>query len=177
MPRRLVLAFVLLLPVSALAQATPDRLTEFRQDSVQSPLFYLQVVGSALIDQVSSFPEEWTGGNGFAKRNVARLEQLLLAEAIGHGVAAALNHQVRYDTCQCDGVLPRINHAISRIFVSRRADGRLAPNISRWTATYGSAAIADFWFPASYTKKDIFWGATTALGTAAALNIVREFIK
>lgn len=166
---------VVLAPVAASAQT--HRFDEFLDASVRSPLFYLQAAGSGLIDQVSHFPIEWTGASGYGKRNLARLEQGFLAEAIGHGVAAALNHEVRYDACACEGALPRVSHAMSRVLVSRHVDGHLAPNVSRLAAAYGSSAIADFWFPDSYRKKDIFWQATTSLGVAAGLNLVREFIR
>jgi hypothetical protein len=181
LPLLVLCGLVLACPARAAAQAElpaadRDKFAEFLDHTVRSPLFYLQVGGSGLLDEMGGFPDEWSGSSGFGRRNAARLEQLFAAGAIGHGVAAALGHQVTYDLCSCRGALPRTWHAVARVFTSVRDDGRVTANVSRLVAAYSSSAIADFWYPASYTRSDIFWQATTSLGTAAGLNALREFI-
>lgn len=190
MTARMLVSVCLLLPVHATAQtfASPapeaqaaaasapadyDRFEEFLNDSVRSPLFYLQIAGAGVLDQVGGFPEEWKGASGFGKRNAARLGQGFTAEAVGHA-AAALHHRVAYDECTCKG-FARVTHAISRAFVSIKTDGGRAPNLSLWTSKYASAGLANVWYPKSYTKGDVLWQGTGGIGTSAGLNIVREF--
>jgi hypothetical protein len=152
-----------------------DRFEEFVNDSVKSPLFYVQAVGAGVLDQLGNFPTEWKGGSAFAKRNAARTGQAFAAEAVGHAAAAVLHHRVAYDPCTCTG-LPRVGHAIARAFVSLKSDGSgRAPNWSLWISKYASAGLANAWYPTTYTTADVASQGTAALGTAAGLNIVKEF--
>jgi hypothetical protein len=155
--------------------ASEHRFRDFIKASVVSPLFYLQVVGAGLIDEVGGFPKEWTGSEGFKDRTLVRLAQGFVAEGVGHGVAAVLNHRVQYDACQCRGGLGRTKHAVGRAFVSVTDYGGRGPNVSLWIAKYGSAAIADPWYPASYRQKDVLIQGSVALAIAAGLNVVKEF--
>jgi hypothetical protein len=165
-------------PVAQAPRAVPtenDRFEEFLDASVRSPLFYVQAIGSGVLDELGGFPVEWRGLGGFTKRNTARVGQGFAAEAIGHGAAAALGHRVSYDACTCSG-FRRVTHAISRAFVSIKSDGHsLAPNWSLWGSKYASAGLANAWYPKTYTKGDVLVQGTGALGTAAGLNIVKEF--
>jgi hypothetical protein len=184
---RFVAAVILVAPALAFAQpsggsgASPaadvsdSRFRDFIDASFVSPLFYLQVVGGGLIDEVSGFPKEWEGIEGFGKRTLVRLGQGFVAEGIGHSVAAVLHHRVAYDACQCQGGFARTKHAVARAFVSVTDKGGRAPNISLWTAKYASAAIADPWYPESYKQKDIWIQGSVGLVIAAGLNVVKEF--
>jgi hypothetical protein len=118
------------------SQPRDDRFQEFVDDSVGSPLFYLQATAAGVLDQMANFPDEWHGSSGFARRDAARIGQAFGAEAIGHAAAAALRHRVAYDPCTCAG-FARLGHAMSRAFVSLKADGSgLAPNWSLWISKY-----------------------------------------
>lgn len=164
-------------PAAAFGQSVSEnpRFDEFVNDSVKSPLFYLQAVGAGVFDELGHFPAEWTGSSGFVKRNAARTGQAFAAEAIGHAAAAALHHRVAYDPCSCAG-FARVRHAVSRAFVSVKTDGRgPAPNWSLWTSKYASAGLANAWYPKSYSRGDVLWQGTAAVGATAALNIVKEF--
>jgi hypothetical protein len=103
------------------------------------------------------------------------LAQGLVAEGLGHSVAAVLNHRVQYDACQCRGGLGRTRHALGRAFVSVTDYGGRGPNVSLWIAKYGSAAIADPWYPQGYKQKDILIQGSVGLAIAAGLNVVKEF--
>jgi hypothetical protein len=176
---------VLVLPAPSFGQTpggeTPnsplpiDRFEQFVDIAVQSPVPYVYAAGGALIDQASGFPEEWTGVEGFEKRNAARWGQGLAADAIGHAAAAVLHHRVRYDSCECHGAVPRTAHGVLRAFVSARDDGGRAPNYSLWIAKFAAAGMANAWYPDSYTRRDVFWQALTSIGVSAGLNVVQEF--
>jgi hypothetical protein len=185
---RFAIALFVLLPGAAAAQqtrsdssqaappeASETRFRDFINASVVSPLFYLQVAGAGLIDEVGGFPKEWHGSDGFKDRTLVRLAQGFVAEGLGHGVAAVLNHRVQYDACTCRGGLSRTKHALGRAFVSVTDYGGRGPNVSLWIAKYGSAAIADPWYPASYKQKDVLIQGSVALAIAAGLNVVKEF--
>lgn len=183
--RAVILALVVFAaPGPLLAQAPGDagspplpatRFEQFIDIAIQSPIPYVYAVGGALIDQASGFPEEWTGAEGFGKRNAARWGQGLAADAIGHAAAAVLQHRVRYDRCECRGAFPRTAHGVLRAFVSVRDDGGRAPNYSLWIAKFSAAGVANAWYPESYTRRDVFWQAVASIGVSAGLNVVQEF--
>jgi hypothetical protein len=165
-------------PAAPGAPATPpdfSRMQEFLDDSVRSGLWWVEVLGAGIIDQESQQPADWTGGNGYAKRNAADAAKLLSAEAIGHALAAVMDQRVAYDPCTCKGVA-RLGHSIGRAFVSLDStDGHRVPNIPLWVAVLGSSAAASAWYPQSYTSHDVMVGSAIALGAAAGIKVLKEF--
>ena len=143
-------------------------------DSVRSPLWWVEVAGAGIIDQASNMPDGWSGGSAYARRNVADAAKLLSAEAIGHALAGAMDQRVQYDLCACAGIA-RVGHAFERAFVSIHADGHPAPNVPLWMAVVGSSALASVWYPNSYTAHDVAVGSGVALGAAAGIKLLKEF--
>jgi hypothetical protein len=159
---------------SAWPPAGYSRWQEFVDDSVRSPLWWVEVAGAGIIDHKSNVPDGWSGGSGYARRNVADAAKLLSAEGIGHALAGAMNQRVQYDRCTCTGIA-RAGHAFERAFVSLRADGQSTANIPLWMAMVGSAALASAWYPPSYTAHDVAIGSLTGLGAAAGIKALKEF--
>jgi hypothetical protein len=157
------------------AEKAPARVQQFWDDSVRSPFFYLRAVGAGIIDQWGGMPEEWQGGSGFAKREASRFVQSFAAEGIGDVAAAVLRQRVAYDPCTCTGVGRRIAHALSRAFVARSYDGHLVPNVPLFVAQYGSAALANAWYPPSYTTADVLTSGTIAFGASMGFKVFSEF--
>jgi hypothetical protein len=60
--------------------------------------------------------------------------------------------------------------------VQRKVDGRLALNVPFLAAKYGSAAVANAWYPDSYRTIDVMSQGTFAIGTAFGLNLIAEFL-
>ena len=153
----------------------PDRLRDFLDRAILSPGPYALALGGAVIDEMSSLPEEWTGSSGFARRNAARLGSGLASDVIGHSVAAVIGHRIAYDPCGCAGGWPRTKHALSRGFVTRDEDGHRVAHASLFIAKFGAAGVAAAWYPKSYTGSDVVREGFVGIGVHAALNIAREF--
>jgi hypothetical protein len=189
MKTMLLLGALLAVPSAAVAQtpdapqtepltgstARADRFQDFVNRSILSPGPYLLAAGAAVLDEVGTFPEEWKGGSGFAKRNVARVGFGFASDAIGHSVAAVLHHRVPYEPCACAGVGSRTTHALSRGFLTRTDNGRVTPHVSLFVAKFGSAGLANTWYPKSYTRSDVVREGVFGIAANALLNIAREY--
>ncbi len=157
------------------ATPLPSRGRDFVELAIVSPGPYALALGGGIIDEISSFPEEWTGGKGFGQRVLARVGSGLASDSIGHAAAAVLHHRVRYEACGCAGPVRRTAHALSRGFVTRHDNGNLVMHASVFIAKFGAAGIQNGWYPPSYTGEDVLREGVVGIGVNAALNIAREF--
>jgi len=175
-PGRLTPALALPSLSAAAVQEPPrDRMREFVEAAILSPGPYALAFGGGVIDEVSNFPREWTGGKGFGQRVAARVGSGFASDAIGHGMAAVLHHRVRYEPCSCSGGWPRMFHALSRGFVTRHDNGGLVMHSSIFVAKFGAAGLANAWYPSSYSGTDVVREGVVGIGVNAGLNIAREF--
>jgi hypothetical protein len=178
---RLLLGLLILCPTSAFAQNNippppDDRLRDFVRASILSPGPYVLDLGAAIIDELAKFPPEWEqDDHAFGKRFGARVAGGFASDVIGHGMGAALNHRVLYEPCGCSGGWRRTKHALGRGFVTRHDSGRVVFHVSIFAAKFGAAAVANAWYPDSYTGSDIVREGFAGVGANAALNILREF--
>jgi hypothetical protein len=156
------------------SSVTSPRFRDFVHAAILSPAPLVLAVGGGALDQVSNMPEEWSGASGFAKRNLARLGSGFASDAIGHSVAAAIHHRVKYDPCTCRG-FARVTHAVGRAFVAVHDDGHRVPHVSLWIAKYSAAGLANTWYPASYGRDDIVREGALGILTSGGLNILKEF--
>lgn len=152
-----------------------SRMHDFVQASILSPGPYVLDLGAAAIDELSNFPEEWQGREGFGNRMLARVGMGFASDVIGHGVGAVLRHRVLYEPCGCNGGWRRTKHALGRGFVTRHDEGRLVPHVPLLVAKFGAAGVANAWYPGSYTGRDIVREGFAGIGANALLNIAREF--
>ena len=154
-----------------------DRFQEFLDNTVRSPLWWIEIPAAGAIDQASNNPEEWQGGSGYAKRNVSSAVKVFAIEAIDHALAAPMHQRVTYDRCTCTG-FARFGHAISRVFVAVDSrDGRLQPNLPLWVSIAGTAALANAWAPPSYTARDVAVSNAIGMGATAGIKVLKEFIR
>jgi hypothetical protein len=166
---------VVLCPASGFAQSY-DRYHELLDHSVRSPAFWIEAAGAGVIDQANTFPREWeVEPHSFPKRTTARIGQAFVSSIMESGAAVPFRQHVGYEHCSCTGLLRRTGHAIWRTFVQRKVNGHLALNVPLIAAKYGSAAVANAWYPESYRRADVLAQGSFALGTAAGLNLLAEF--
>jgi hypothetical protein len=177
---RPLVAFLLLFPVSVFAQsaAAPgppsDRFQDFLDAALLTPTPYVLAAGGGVLDELGSFPEEWSGGSGFTRRYLARQGMGFASDSIGHSLAAVIHHHVVYDPCTCKG-FARVRHAMGRAFVSKKDSGGSAPNYSLWFAKFSAAGLANTWYPDSYQRNDIIREGAVGIVVAGGLNVLREF--
>lgn len=153
-----------------------DRFHEFIHNTIKSPAFHVEAFGAALIDQTNAFPKEWDSESlPFLKRNAARFGQAFAASMIEASAAEAMHYHVGYERCQCSGAMRRLGHAVVHTFVVRHVDGHIVLNTPFLISRYGSAAMANAWYPESYKVADVMSQGTFSLGSAVGLNVLDEF--
>lgn len=176
-------AIVAAMPSLAAAQTAADfqprhydRWQEFLDDTVRSPLWWIEIPAAGAIDQVTNEPEDWSGRDGYAKRNMSDAAKVLSVEVIDHALAAPMHQRVTYDFCTCTGPA-RLGHALSRVFVAVDSrNGHLAPNVPLWASLIGTTALANAWMPASYTAHDVLVSTAIAFGATAGIKVLKEYI-
>jgi len=155
---------------------TYDRRQEFLDDTVRSPLWWVEIPAAGAIDQATNEPEEWAGSNGFAKRNASNALKVFSVEAIDHALAVPMHQRVAYDRCACAG-FARFGHAMSRVFVAVDSrDGHLSPNLPLWVSLAGTATLANVWEPNTYTAHDVAVSTAIAFGATAGIKVLKEFL-
>jgi hypothetical protein len=172
---RTIAIAALLLPAPAFAQGY-DRFHELLNNSAKSPVFWVESFGAGAIDEINQFPGEWEAvGQPFVRRTIGRVGQGFAAAVMEASVAATLDQRVGYEACGCRGVFRRTGHVFWRTFVQRRVDRGFALNVPFLTAKYGSAAVANAWYPRSYRANDVVAQGSFAVATAVSLNLLDEF--
>lgn len=139
------------------------------------------IAGAALaagINQLSNAPPEWRqGSEGFGKRFGSDFAIAAVGTTTRFGLAEAFKEDTLYYRCECSGVWPRMNHAVTSTFTARHGeDGHrvfslpavLAPYAGSMTAVYG-------WYPDRYGVKDAFRMGNYSLLANIGGNIALEF--
>ena len=119
------------------------------------------------------------GAAGFGERFGSNYAIAAVTTSTHYVLAEALREDVLYYRCQCNGVFPRLSHALTSTFLARRGDdghrvfsfsGLVAPYAGTMTAVYG-------WYPGRYDAMDGFrLGNYRVLGYVGE-NIVLEFLS
>ena len=140
------------------------------------------IVGAGIaagINQFQNTPPEWKqGAEGYSKRFGSDVGIAVVTTTTRYALSEALREDTLYYRCECNGVFPRLKHAVISTFTARRGvDGHrvfsfpdlVAPYAGTMTAVYG-------WYPGRYDYKDAFrMGNYSLLGYVGA-NISLEFL-
>ena len=177
-------AFVAVTPPIAQPDLTYTRPTE--KTKLQNYFFDTYgpypIVGAAIaagINQLDNTPPEWRqGAEGYGKRLGSDFSIAAITTTTRYGLAEAFHEDTLYYRCDCKGLFPRLTHAITSTFTSRRGeDGHhvfsfpalVAPYAGTMTAVYG-------WYPGRYDARDGFrMGNYSLLGYIGG-NIALEFL-
>ena len=140
------------------------------------------IVGAAIaggINQVDNTPPEWKqGAAGYGKRFGSDFGIAAVTTTTRYGLARAFREDTLYYRCECQGLFPRLNHAVISTFTGRRGhDGHRAFSFSALVAPYAGTMTAVYgWYPGRYNAKDGFrMGNYTMLGYVAG-NVALEFL-
>jgi hypothetical protein len=128
---------------------------------------------------VTNSPDEWgQGGSGWSKRfGSSLLDNGINSSSLVLG--SRLVHQdPLYYRCECQGLKPRVWHAVRMTFMSHKMDGSLtvAPVkiISPFT---GPMVTRNTIYPSSFGWGNAFSGGAYYLAGGVAWNLAREFIS
>lgn len=140
------------------------------------------IVGAAVvagINQADDAPPEWNqGAEGYGKRFGSSFAIAGVSATTRYALARAFREDTLYYRCECKGFLPRLSHAVSSSFTSRRGDdghrvfsfpALVAPYAGTMTAVYG-------WYPGRYNAKDAFRMGNYNVLVYIGGNIALEFL-
>jgi hypothetical protein len=140
------------------------------------------IAGAAIIaavNQSENTPPEWgQGSRGYGQRFGSNLAIAAVTTTTRYGLAEAFREDTVYYRCECQGLFPRLRHAmISTVTARRGEDGHrrlsfpaiVAPYAGTMTAVYG-------WYPDRYGAKDAFRMGNYNLLAFMGENIALEFI-
>jgi hypothetical protein len=135
-------------------------------------------VSSTGLRHLANSPEEWgQGPGGFARRFGSFYGRLAIRESITLGSDLAFKTEPRYDRCECSGIRNRTFHALRRVIIARRDNGKEMLNISSIAGAFGGAFIADQWYPDRYnTVSHHFTSTITDLAILGGIQVVWEFL-
>jgi len=129
------------------AQADPAEV--FVKDLVD-PVALASALALGLYDHARTEPYEWGGGaDALTQRIVSRAGGHVIGTSVRHGVAAALNRSVAYESCGCpEDPEARVAHAFVETFTDRDlSTGRRVFSESFVAGTYAGAMAPSLWHP------------------------------
>jgi hypothetical protein len=114
---------------------------------------------TAGIDQIDNSPPEWNGGaEGYGKRFSSDLGIEAVSTSTWYALSEAFEQDPLYYRCECDGVFPRLGHAVVSTFTARTGeDGHRAFSLPAVVGPYAGSITAVYdWYPNRYGAKDAF---------------------
>jgi hypothetical protein len=133
----------------------------------------------AAVNQSEKTPPEWgQGAGGYSQRFGSSLAIAAVTTTTRYGLAEAFREDTVYYRCECQGLLPRLRHAmISTVTARHGEDGHrrlsfpalVAPYAGTMTAVYG-------WYPDRYDAKDALRMGNYNLLAFMGENLALEFI-
>lgn len=139
------------------------------------------IVGAAFaagINQFSNAPPEWHQGvEGYSKRFGSDFGIAAIGTMTRYGLAEAFKEDTVYYRCECNGILPRLRHAIISTLTGRRADdGHRIFSIPALVSPYAGSTTAVYgWYPNRFGAKDAFRIGNYSLLAYMGGNIALEF--
>lgn len=153
-----------------------DRFLLYLQ-AAYSPLGIVSGSATSGILQWRDVPPEWgQGGLGYGRRFGSFAAQSGARALIQFGVSAVTKEDPRYTPSGLQGFRRRTAYAIAHAFIVPREDGSSGFAVSRVIGAYGSAAVADAWYPKPYAGAgDALVRGTIRLLGSPATTVFQEF--
>jgi len=129
--------------------------------------------------QWSNSPPEWhQGAEGYAKRFGSDFGMVAISTTTRYGLSEAMREDSSYYRCECEGLIPRMNHAILSTVTARRGqDGHRAFSISTLVSPYVGSTVAVYgWYPDRFGAKDALRLGNYNLLAFIGGNVALEFL-
>ncbi len=152
------------------------RFRDFLRDTF-GPAAILQSAFVAGSHQLTDNPPEWQQGTeGYARRLASRFGRSGIQNSVGLVLGTVLRQDLRYQACNCKGLLRRTGHAVISNFTARTSDGGRTFTPARIAGSYGGAILSLAWYPDRYTAAgDGVRMGSLSVASGSLLNIAREF--
>jgi hypothetical protein len=140
------------------------------------------VVGAGFaagIGQLSNAPPEWRqGAEGYGKRFGSDFGMAATTTTTRYALSEALKEDTLYYRCECDGVFPRLSHAVLSTVTARHGqEGRRMLSLSALLAPYAGSTVAVYgWYPDRYGAKDAMRIGSYNLLAFIGGNMALEFL-
>jgi hypothetical protein len=127
---------------------------------------------------VGDEPPEWPDDDeGYVKRLGATAATTAITETSFSLLSAAFRQDTRYYRCPCQGIGPRIGHALKMTFMARRPDGSATFSVARTASPFvGPLVTRTTLYPDRYTLGDGALSGAYAVLMNAGWNLAREFV-
>ena len=129
-------------------------------------------------DQWRDSPEAWSQDeNGYAKRWVSEYASSAIGSTAKYGVARMMHQDPSFVRCKCQGIKPRLGHAVLAPFKARTADGRWVFSPATVVGmTAENVVPAATWYPAPHGVRSGVAHVATSVLTKMAVDVMREFL-
>ncbi len=122
-------------------------------------------------------PEEWTANTrGYGQRVGYKFARIAIGNSIEMAVSAAVNEDPRFFHLGQGGFGKRVGYAFTSNFLARRPDGSRHIAVGRMAGKFGSAFIANTWYPPSNnTTGDALRRVGISYAFGFGFNVIKEF--
>ena len=133
---------------------------------------------SSAFDQWRNSPETWSRDeNGYAQRWASEYAASAIGSTAKYGVARLMHQDPSFVRCTCEGVKPRLGHALTAPFKARTADGRWVFSPATVVGLSAEQIVpAATWYPAPHGVRTGAGRAATSILTKMAVDVMREFL-
>jgi len=134
---------------------------------------------SSGINQWSNTPPEWKqGAEGYGKRFGSNFGMSAVCTTTLFALSAAFKQDPLYYSCECNGVWPRLGHAvISTVTARREQDGHRVFSVPALASPYAGATTGVYgWYPDRFGAKDAFRMGNYNLLINVGGNVALEFL-
>jgi hypothetical protein len=117
------------------------------------------VAVAAGVNQWTNSPPEWNQGiEGYSKRFGSNFGIEAVSITTRYGLAQAFRQDTLYYRCECNGLFPRLRHAVISTLTGRQGeDGHRVFSIPALVAPYAGTMTAVYgWYPSRFGAKDAF---------------------
>jgi hypothetical protein len=140
----------------------------------QSPLMFAGVgVNAALLRSRDNTDQRWSWPRTYTAALAERESNAFFGRYL---FPVLFDQDPRYHGSDSDGVMPRAMYATSRVFITRRDDGRRTLNTSYLLSTLLTSSLANVYkHPWDRTPGNTFADMGSQIGSDAGMNLAREF--
>jgi hypothetical protein len=183
--RRIVSLLLVLAAAGAIVPAESPAQSRVGADSSTRTRRYRHdlVYGAALgfvyagVDQVRNDPPEWgKGWHGYERRVASDIGEFAIQETVTDLLAAAVNRQLDYQRCHCDGTGRRIGWALQSAVTDPLPNGHRAFAFPRVIGAYAGSIAQASWRPATSAGRTrvALVNGTVSLLIGAGINLWYE---
>jgi hypothetical protein len=130
------------------------------------------------LDQWKDSPGPWSQDEwGYAQRWASEYAASAIGSTAKYGVARLMHQDPSFVRCTCEGLTPRLGHALTAPFKARTVDGRWAFSPATVVGLSAENIVpAATWYPAPHGVRSGAAHVATSVLSKMAVDVLREFM-